>query len=140
MRLAALLLVVACASGCGGTLILEKRDGLPMPRPEPVPAPRCPPEEIGRQEAVSIVASAAAQDRVRHTSVRYVERYQKFWKVELRGVTGDGCRARIRAKVNRWSGNVYDYRCQVDHDDHGDHDNRDDHDHDRGRRGHDDDD
>ena len=117
MRLAALLLVALCAAGCGGTLVLESRtDGVPAPVPVPAPSVACPAHEVGKQEAVALVAEVAAQQNVRHTSVRKVERHKNFWKVSLRGVTPDGYEAEVRAKVDRWSGDIVSFKCEVDHD------------------------
>jgi hypothetical protein len=130
MRLAALLLVAACVSGCGGTLVLQSRTDR-VPAPVPAPPANHPPHGIVKQEAVAITATAAANRRVRHTSVRRVERQKNYWKVELRGVMRDGCEAKVRSKVDRWSGDILSLDVDIvrRHDHHHDHDDDHDRDH-----------
>ena len=129
MRLAVLLLLALAASGCGGTLVLESRNNRVPPPPPPMPTVDCPAHEIGQQEAVALVSSEASRQRVTHTSVRKAQRLKKVWKLDLRGVTREGREARIKATVDRWSGEILDYSCKIEERGHG-------HDHDHGGHKH----
>jgi hypothetical protein len=132
MKLALLLALTLVASGCGGTLILENRNNR-VPAPPP-PTSEYPSHEIGRQEAVALVAAEAGRQHVGHTVVRKIERQKRHWKIDMCGMTRDGRHARIKSTVHRWSGDLLSYSCKVEGHKHG-------RGHDRGHgRGHDDDD
>jgi len=113
MRLAALIVALACVSGCGGVLVIEDR--APAPPPRVVSAPHRDCRDVCRDEAVDIAFAAAAR---RHgPAVHLVEAKLdgRHWKVELCGPSGRGYEVVIRVKVDRRNGEVVYYKSKSRH-------------------------
>ena len=114
MKLVCALVVVACMTGCGGTLVLQSRSDAPDPRhvPAPMPAPTRVCVDIGRDEAVQIVATEAGRQRVVRMRVDEVKRHKNEWRVDMTGTDSCGQRVDIRARVDRRSGALKAYAVQ----------------------------
>ena len=113
MRLAALLVALACVSGCGGVLVVEDRAPAPPPRVIPAPHREC--LDVCRDEAIDIAFAAAAR---RHgPAVHLVEARLdgRHWKVDLCGPAGRGYETQIRVKIDRVSGRVLSYKSKTRH-------------------------
>ncbi len=135
MKLACALLVVACMTGCGGTLVLQSRDDAPAPMPVPAHVR----VDVGREEAVHIVVTEAGRQRVVRVRVDEVKRHKNEWRVDLSGTDSCGERVGIRARVDRRNGVLKSYAVESRRRGHHGHDDDDDdgHHHDD-RRHHDD--
>jgi hypothetical protein len=113
MRLAAMLLVLACcAAGCGGTVVLHSRTEAPAPPAAPVPCHDC--QRVSRDEAVEIVHRAARHHEIVRLRIDDVERKKHDWRIEGRGLDTCGHRVDVQARVDRRSGAVEKFQVRSD--------------------------
>ena len=106
-------MLLVCITGCNGTVVLQSQSQ--PPRPQPVPGSKTLYCDISQRQAAEIVAAEADARHCDDLDVQSVKRDGKRWKVELTGECG--CReARIRAKVDRRTGEIESYKVKLGND------------------------
>jgi len=103
----ALLLLAMGSAGCGGTLVLHKEDRTPPPPPPRTVEVR---EGCSRDEAVQVLALQANRNRITHLDVKDIDRNGNHWTIVLQGVDYCGAPAEVSGKVDRWTGELRNYK------------------------------